>query len=440
MYSAISLTGYILDMLILYAYLNGILKFRSRRYIFFYPALLLIELLLYVNDTIIANYNSNSTSLIITTIISIAGTFCLTLFFDCRIMEKIFASICYQVFAAFSEILFTIIIRAIDPAVLNTADSLKLLNVMSSGSKILLFILVLLSDIFWRRKEKNPIEYNLLLLTTPVITLVTLLVLSSQEEDVIVYTTVTLGLLVLNIVNFLLINRIYSAITSMNRVAALEKQVDFQTEKYAQLSESYKQSRRIIHDIKKHYFVINEYAKDAGVRKISDYMDNAIKDIESTYIRYNTGNLVIDSMLTNYENIARQSGVDFSADLHINNKRVPVKDYDLSIILGNILDNAIRATSDDKGMYICIEIVTGEDNHFQIICENSVSQNATAHKIKPHEEIKHGYGLSNIRNTVEKYYGFMSCIKDNPWIVSIEIPITSDEQFIAPPPTDGGKQ
>ena len=192
MYAAISLTGYILDMLTLYAYLNGILKVRGRRYIFFYPALLLVELLLYVNDTIIANHNSNSTSLIITTILSMTGTFCLTLFFDCRIMDKIFAAICYQVFAAFSEILFTIIIRAIDPAVLDTADSLKLLNEMSSGSKILLFILVLLSDIFWRKKEKNPVEYNLLLLTTPVITLVILLVLSSQEEDVIVYTTVTL--------------------------------------------------------------------------------------------------------------------------------------------------------------------------------------------------------------------------------------------------------
>ena len=382
MYAAISLTGYILDMLTLYAYLNGILKVRGRRYIFFYPALLLVELLLYVNDTIIANHNSNSTSLIITTILSMTGTFCLTLFFDCRIMDKIFAAICYQVFAAFSEILFTIIIRAIDPALLDTADSLKLLNVMSSGSKALLFILVLLSDIFWRRKEKNPVEYNLLLLTTPVITLVIFLVLPSQEEDVIVYTTVTLGLLVLNIVNFILINRIYSAITSINRVSSLEKQVDFQTDKYAQLSESYKQSRRIIHDIKKHYFVINEYAKDSGARKVSDYM---------------------------------------------------VRDYDLSIILGNILDNAIKATSDDKGMYICVEIVTGEDNRFQIICENSVSRNAPAHETQPHKEIEHGYGLSNIRTTVEKYYGFMSCIKDNPWIISIEIPITSDEQFIAPP-------
>lgn len=73
MYAAISLTGYILDMLTLYAYLNGILKVRGRRYIFFYPALLIVESLLYVNDTIIADHNSNSTSLIITTILSMTG-------------------------------------------------------------------------------------------------------------------------------------------------------------------------------------------------------------------------------------------------------------------------------------------------------------------------------------------------------------------------------
>lgn len=433
MYTAISLTGYILDMLILYTYLNGTLKVKGKRYLFFYPALLLVEIMLYINDIIIVQYNSNKTSLVVTTIISMAGTFCLTLFFDCRIMTKIFSTICYQVFAAFSEIIFTIIIKTIKPAVLETANSLKLLNEMSCGSKILLFILVLLSNIFWRRKEKNPVEFNLLLLATPTITLAILLVLSSQEETVILYVAVTLGLLILNIVNFILINRIYSAINSMNRVTALEKQIDFQIEKYAQLSESYKQGRRIIHDIKKHYFVINEYAKDAGVKKISDYMNTAIKDIESTYIRYNSGNLVIDSMLTNYENIARKSGVDFSADLHINNKKIPVKDYDLSIIIGNILDNAIRATYDDKGMYIKLEVATEDDNRFQVICENSVSRNATSHEVNLHGEIEHGYGLSNIRRTVEKYYGFMSCITDNPWIISIEIPITSDEQFIAPP-------
>lgn len=431
MYTAIALTGYILDMLIIYAYLNGVLKVRKKSFYFFYPALLLVEVSIYLNDVFISRYNEDNNALI-TTLISSAGIFCLTLFFKSRLIYRIFAVICFQVSASFSEILFTLIIRRLNPALLDSPDSLRLLNVMSSGSKIILFILVLLICLFWKRKEPAPIEYSLLFLVTPTISLIIFLVLSSQEENVTVYTTVTLGLLMLNIVNFILINRMYLSIASRNRITALEKQIDFQREKYTQLSESYKQSRRIIHDIKKHYFVINEYAEDAGVEKISDYMRTAIKDIESTYIRYNTGNLVIDSMLTNYETIAKKTGIDFSARLRVNNKRIPVKDYDLSIIIGNILDNAIRATSDDSGMYIRIEIVTGEDNRFRILCENSISPNARSQKNFRTDDIEHGYGLSNIRHIVDKYYGFMVCSSDDSWVISIEIPITSADQFITP--------
>lgn len=86
-------------------------------------------------------------------------------------------------------------------------------------------------------------------------------------------------------------------------------------------------------------------------------------------------------------------------------------------------------------MYIRIEIVTGEDNRFRILCENSISENARSHKDFHADGIEHGYGLSNIRNIVYKYYGFMVCPSDDPWVIRIEIPITSAEQFITPPST-----
>ena len=40
----------------------------------------------------------------------------------------------------------------------------------------------------------------------------------------------------------------------------IQRQLDFQKGKFEQLSESYRQNRRIIHDVKKHYFYIQEQA------------------------------------------------------------------------------------------------------------------------------------------------------------------------------------
>ena len=84
----------------------------------------------------------------------------------------------------------------------------------------------------------------------------------------------------------------------------MEDQIRFQKEKYEQLSESYRQSRRIIHDLKKQYFCINEYVDNKEYDKLKTFTSEAVRDIESTYSKYNTGNLVIDSFLTNYDTLA----------------------------------------------------------------------------------------------------------------------------------------
>ena len=49
----------------------------------------------------------------------------------------------------------------------------------------------------------------------------------------------------------------------------MEDQIRFQKEKYEQLSESYRQSRRIIHDLKKQYFCINEYVDNKEYDKLN---------------------------------------------------------------------------------------------------------------------------------------------------------------------------
>ena len=110
--------------------------------------------------------------------------------------------------------------------------------------------------------------------------------------------------------------------------------------------------------------------------------------------------------------------MSFKASINVDNKLIPVKEYDLSIIIGNLLDNAINATS--EGCYIKVLLSTDKDR-FNISCENSISKNIMSKN--DHANNDHGYGLSNVRDTVLKNYGFMSVNPGNPWIVNITIPI-----------------
>lgn len=156
----------------------------------------------------------------------------------------------------------------------------------------------------------------------------------------------------------------------------MEDQIRFQKEKYEQLSESYRQSRRIIHDLKKQYFCINEYVDNKEYDKLKTFTSEAVRDIESTYSKYNTGNLVIDSFLTNYDTLAAKNHIQFVAKLGVTYNRIPVNDYDLCVILGNMLDNCLKAciANPSSENFIHIAIATTENDKFTIHCENTTAE------------------------------------------------------------------
>lgn len=219
------------------------------------------------------------------------------------------------------------------------------------------------------------------------------------------YEVLFICLSLLNIVNYILIQRAFISTvvnyTNMN----IQRQLDFQKGKFEQLSESYRQNRRIIHDVKKHYFYIQEQINKQHFDDLKNYTSTAIQSIEDNYAKYNTGNLVIDSFITNYDNIATKNNIAFYVRLNVDFNRIPTNDYDLCIILGNLLDNCIAACIKcNNSRYINISIETTDNDKFVIHCENrSPVIDSTARQ----HSIDHGFGLSNISHTVEKIMVFL---------------------------------
>ena len=59
------------------------------------------------------------------------------------------------------------------------------------------------------------------------------------------------------------------------------------------------------------------------------------------------GNLVIDSFVGYCMNITTELGIRFETNIQIDQSAIPVDDYDLSIIIGNLLDNSINECRND---------------------------------------------------------------------------------------------
>lgn len=406
----ISAITYIFDIFIISTYLKSMLKkFKSKYYVWYAASLVSVEIILYINEWLSARY-SFIPSALTTPVISILTTFGLCFFFSNTIKARILTTLSFQVLVSLGETFFTFIITHINPAILQITDRVLLYSIMNLGSKVMLFLLCMIVALFFRNaKYEHPVEYSVLLFTTPVITVTifsfTPLHFLSESNNLLFYEILFVCLTLLNIVNYVLIQKTFAATiikyTNMN----IQRQLDFQKKKYEQLGESYRQTRRIIHDVKKHYFYIQEQIKKQHYDELLDYTSTAIQDMEDHYAKYNTGNLVIDSFLTSYDNLAVKNNITFFARLNVDFNRIPVGDYDLCTILGNILDNCMTAcrVCNNGDKYINMIIETTEDDRFTIHCENRAPEEVPK---KSRRSINHGFGMNNIQQAVEKYHGY----------------------------------
>ena len=128
-----------------------------------------------------------------------------------------------------------------------------------------------------------------------------------------------------------------------------------------------------MHDTKKHYFYIEECVKKGNYDVIEDYLKKSMEDIEQSYNRINTGNLVIDAFVSNHMSIAEKENIEFRTDIQVSLSNIQIDDYDFSIILGNLLDNCLNAVKfkcrlRDKLKYPSVPLVKSFYCTFQIPC------------------------------------------------------------------------
>lgn len=149
----------------------------------------------------------------------------------------------------------------------------------------------------------------------------------------------------MNITVYLLIEKIKSINELEHNYQNMEQQMKFQREKYVQLGSYYKSMRSILHDMKNHYFTITNYIENEEYDKLQDYMKDAIQKMESCYAGVNTGNLVIDAFMNHFKILSESEHITFSENIAIAQDKVPLTDYDLCVVIGNLLDNAYNAVS-----------------------------------------------------------------------------------------------
>lgn len=159
---------------------------------------------------------------------------------------------------------------------------------------------------------------------------------------------------------------------------------------------------KLKHDMKNQLFMIRYlYNKELSsgeeyIKKLLDNFDYA----EGKKIF--TGQTIIDYFL----NRLSVSCQKFEVTLTIDAEKLPkmkLDDVDLTIIISNILDNAIEATKSIEDAHIDVQLKM-KNNYFVFSCTNNYSSDYATKK-KSSKLEKHGLGLDNVTHVIRKYNG-----------------------------------
>ncbi len=418
--NAINILSAFFDMFIMLFYFKIFFKKHAQKVtgIPYFMGFLFAELILFANSILLTDIHSPMKGLYIV-VLGITVTFFLALFYETNVRTRFFVAFSFQAICALTEIICACVLVPLLLFTQNMEES-NIAPYITTSSKIIAFLIILLIDIFLCRKEtKRTLSYNILILLTPILSLIIILCLPFEllfkKNTSMMYIMIASCLILLNIINYFLLNNVLQIADLKEREKQLNQQIDFQTSKYQQISSAYRSTRSLLHDTKKHFLYIQECIKEEKNDQVLSYLQESLTHLEQNYSRINTGNLVIDAFISNYMTIAKQEAIGYITDIQIDSTRIPIDDYDLCVVLGNLLDNSLNATRIipvPNPRQIEIEIFTSK-LEFVIHIKNTRVKTTISEKTKFYpEELYHGFGITNIQNIVEKYSGTYSCFPE----------------------------
>lgn len=160
---------------------------------------------------------------------------------------------------------------------------------------------------------------------------------------------------------------------------------------------------RLSHDINNHKLVISQMVENNIDQEAKKYVDNLFPT--GSYI--STDNRILNYLLNDKLKKAEDLNIDVKCLIEGNFKN-SIALTDFSIVLGNLLDNAIEATLKVNEKHIKLRI---RQNEFNLVINISNTYNGVVYKknnllsTTKLDGINHGYGLSNIKQVCKKYNG-----------------------------------
>lgn len=221
----------------------------------------------------------------------------------------------------------------------------------------------------------------------------------------------TLFLFCINVGAILIYYVVTRLILEQNKTLELREknhQLTMQAMQYENLQEKISDARRAKHDVRHHIALLQEYLNNGELDALREYLNRYNESLpDDSLVRF-CENTAANAVLLYFAQQAKNNGVDYIVKAEIPND-IFVSDTDLSVLFGNLIENALDACKEEKdderkiiigakltGSSFCVTV----DNTFTgtLKCANDGEFLSTKHKGL-------GLGTQSVKSIAEHYSG-----------------------------------
>ena len=181
---------------------------------------------------------------------------------------------------------------------------------------------------------------------------------------------------------------------------------------YAEVENMYRKMREWRHDYHNHIQALATMLEQGDIEKAREFLYEIHDTLTKVDTVLKTGNTMVDAILNSKISLMYSKNIRVDATAKVP-AELTVKDIDLCVIIGNLLDNAMEACEKlPEGSRFIRIYISVKGNHLYMSFTNLTAQG----KLKKNEagtysstkSGMHGFGLMRVDSIVNKYGGYIN--------------------------------
>lgn len=228
-------------------------------------------------------------------------------------------------------------------------------------------------------------------------------------NQVIARFTLSIGVVIVSVMQFSNMNTEEKFVRAEEKAKRSKMLIDMKSEQYNMITEKIEKTRKSRHDIHHHINVVYQLAKENKIEQLIEYLEeyNKIDSTKEPMVYCN--NSTVDAILNHYILLAKDNGIEVHLNVALP-EELKIRDTDLCIVIGNLLENAIEASKKEENKRIKLRINRSNEYICMLVSNlynGEIKKGHSGYYSRKREFKDTGIGLSSVSAVVEKYDGRM---------------------------------